>query len=250
MNDLFESTLRNVINKVTLNSLINNYALENVVVGKTLPNMKIDFDSYINDLNLQYLDPQDNRKYICGSIVNEDEFIFNKSIDEYFMEFFSSKIKQLFAFEIKTSPKYAEDFFPFNSSLKSYFQFIFYFFKEIALIEPLYSAYDLISPYRDYDTYLNSINNISKFVIAIKSKNLKQGACVDKYFKNIIEIPKYLKRLIKKANNHYLLANNDTSSLDYIVALISSFPFYKYENKKLFEIKAEYWRIKKLENVS
>ncbi len=36
MNDLFESTLRNVINKVTLNSLINNYALENVVVGKTL----------------------------------------------------------------------------------------------------------------------------------------------------------------------------------------------------------------------
>ncbi len=59
-----------------------------------------------------------------------------------------------------------------------------------------------------------------------------------------------LKRLIKKANNHYLLANNDTSSLDYIVALISSFPFYKYENKKLFEIKAEFWRIKKLENVS
>lgn len=81
----------------------------------------------------------------------------------------------------------------------------------------------------------------AKFVAAIKLRKLRQGRRIDRYIKEMTFRSEYLSRLIREHKGHYILANSDTESLDYKLALISSFSFCTGKEKDLFNAKIRAW---------
>lgn len=72
-----------------LNIMINDYGLENVVMGHALPNEKIPFDKYIRELELQYLEPYRLKQFLNGAIIDKNLNIHNLPMDFFIDCFFA-----------------------------------------------------------------------------------------------------------------------------------------------------------------
>ena len=104
---------------------------------------------------------------------------------------------------------------------------------------------DIVPAFTDRKDETACYNRISKFLIAIKVRGLRQGECVNRYVRDLPYIPYFVQRLLRVEKNRYLLANSDTDSLDYKLAILSAIHFMSWENTKLFELKAQKWERKK-----
>ena len=104
---------------------------------------------------------------------------------------------------------------------------------------------DLAPVFKDRKDETACYDSISKFLIAIKARGLRQGECVNRYVKDLPYIPYFVQRLLRVEKNRYLLANSDTDSLDYKLAILSAIHFMSWENTKLFELKAQKWELNK-----
>ena len=133
----------------------------------------------------------------------------------------------------------------FKYGLKEYLEELYPVFAEILSVDVRPTFFELLAELTEKSKRVYNIAMMTKFISAIKIKKLRQGSRVDRYISKIIYRSVYLERLIKPYKGHYLLANSNTESLDYKLALLSCFMFCTSENEKLFELKIKRWEERK-----
>lgn len=228
---------------LAVNTLMNNYALENVVMGNIKPNEKIPFNQYVCDLELQRYEPFSVRgEKLLGLVLSDSETIIDKESDFFFYEFFSFQMNNIFECA-RHSDRESEDdsLYPFKNGLKEYIKDLYPLFKSIITLEIDYRFYDVLPQIEERKVRSDFYKMLSRFLVAIKVKRLRQGKCVDRYLKNLSFLPCYAERLVSKRKGKYILKNSDTNSLDYKLALLCVLRFMKEENARIFELKALMW---------
>ena len=222
-----------VMNAMVVNVLMNNYTLENVAFGKLKPYDEIPFDRYVKDLNLQRFKPNSCRDMIEGTYITRDKTVAQKSEEDFIMECFLFHIQNVFMAYPKCSIAFGKDDFGLSKFIMS----LYPLFKQIIKTEVEAQNFVPVFKYRKDETAF--YDRISKFLIAIKARGLRQGERVNRYVKDLPYIPYFVQRLLRVEKNRYLLANSDSDSIDYKLAILSAIHFMKWEHTKLFELKAQ-----------
>lgn len=235
---------------VTINILLNSYALENVVVGFINPADEIPFDKYVYDLNLNILNPSSFRKHIEGFFIDKNEKIINVEKDRLLFDFYANNVQYIFnktidsKYDILKGSQYH-----CNDNTNDYFLAVFQAFKEISYTDIEYEFLDIIPNVLLNSEQAEDNEKIKKFLSAIKLRDLRKGKCVNRYLKDIKCIPSPIKNLIKISHNKYILTK-DSNSLDYKVALFSEFNFLNKEHKMIFDMKIQKWFESKIQPAS
>ena len=227
-----------IMNAMVVNVLMNNYTLENVAFGKLKPNDKLPFDKYVEDLTLQQYKPYLFRDCIEGSFITGDGRIADKAEDDFIKECFLFHINFVFMTAPKRSGDFDEDgLFLFKRGFGKFIMSLYPLFKQIIKTDVEVDMFDIVPVFNKRHDEAACYERISKFLVAIKAKGLRQGGCVDRYVKDLPYIPYFVQRLLNKNKNRYLLSNSDTESLDYKLAVLSAVHFMKWEHTKLFNSK-------------
>ena len=224
------------MNAMVVNVLIKNYTLENIAFGELRPNDKIPFDRYVEELELQKFNPYSFRDIKEGSYITMDGRVANRGEDEFIMECFLFQIQNVFM-SAQCSIAFGKDDFWFSKFIMN----LYPLFKQIVKTEVEVEPLELTPVFKNRKDETACYDGIAKFLISIKTRSLRQGSCVDRYVKELPYIPYYVQQLLKTNKNRYLLANSDTESLDYKLAILSAIHFMKWEHTKLFELKAQKW---------
>lgn len=229
-------------NLIQVTTLTNQYALENIAFGKLRPKDQIPFDRFVEELELQKCDPYAYRDCIEGIAITKEETVPDEDIEIFLKECFVSRMNFVF----KSAPKKGSDYDDdglhcYLNGLNEYIMQLYLLFKEILHTEVTPDFFESGRLFPDRPTETACYEKIAKFVVSIKTRLLRQGGCVDRYVKNLPYLPVYVKRLLKIHKSRYLLANSDTSSLDYKLAVLSAMQFMNPEHTKLFELKAIEW---------
>ena len=229
---------KDIKNAMVVNVLMNNYILENVAFGKLKPNDEIPFDRYVEELNLHKFNPHSCRDMIEGNYITRQGRVVDKAEEDFIMECYLFHIQNVFMAYPKCSIAFGKDDFGFSKFIMS----LYPLFKQIIKTEVEVEQLDFtpVFKYRKEETVC--YDRISKFLIAIKARGLRQGECVNRYVKDLPYIPYFVQRFLRVEKNRYLLANSDTDSLDYKLAILSAIHFMNWENTKLFEFKAQKWK--------
>lgn len=225
---------------LSINSLLNQYTLENIVLGFIQPNEKIPINTYLSDLDLLNQYQFINRKSIVGRFIDENEQVIYPEKDKLLLEFFIYQIENIFAKAMIN--KYADDenyVIPCNMKLHNYLLSLFKLFKTIMNTEHDYSNIPT-----NTNNLLDNENQIkiSKFIVAIKLNGLRIGYCVNRYLNDIKEMPDFVKNLIKK-DRHRIILTKDADSIEYKIAIFSIFKFLNLKHKNIFDYKIWKWYI-------
>ena len=229
---------------IDVNSIFNAYVIENVVFGDLKPGDKIPFDKFIEDLELTAWKVYCVRDSIEGVAIAEDETIADKEIAFFEKECFIFHMN--YVFDTAPYSKRKDDdengLRPFNKEgLSDYIMRLFPLFQNILATEAEHNFFETASPFPDRVVQTAYYEKIAKFLVAIITRGLRQGSCVDRYIKDVPYLPYYVKRLLKEKNGRFLLANSDTESLDFRLAVLSAIHFMNAEHTQLFELKARKW---------
>mgnify|MGYP001048027064 CR=1 FL=1 len=222
--------------------LFNLYTNENIIFKRIKPTEPIPFKRYIEELGLQnfarFLDINHiDGHYIDNSCVAEIDFNF------CCFDYFKDRIDYIFE-GAPISKDYEDeenDIEHYKNGLYEYLKSIYQIFEEVIntdVMPDLFASVPNILNRRELNDYYSKT---TKFVKSIKLKHLRQGGCIDRYVKELPLLSPFVKRLIKKRKGHFILANSNTDSIDYKLALLSCFRFYNEENAKLFELKLLQW---------
>ena len=224
-----------IMNAMVVNVLMNNYTLENVAFGKLKPNDEIPFKRYVEELGLQRFKPNSCRDMVEGNYITRENSVAKKSEEDFIMECYLFHIQNVFMAYPKCSIAFGKDDFGMSKFIMS----LYPLFKQI--IKTKVETLDGTPIFKDRKNETICYDCISKFLIAIKARGLRQGECVNRYVKDLPYIPYFVQRILRVEKNRYLLANSDTDSLDYKLAILSAIHFMKWEHTKLFELKAKKW---------
>ena len=228
------------------NILYNDYALENIILNKIIPGTPIPYDLYLEELKLKPYETFLDRKNIEGAIINEEEKIRNKPIQDYFVHYFIGQVNDIFIRAPKhkqsKQSKESETILPFKYGLQNYLEELYPLYEQIITekVEP--NFYDLISAINSQKDILVNNKLSQRFIAAIKINKLRQGSRIDRYIKDIQHPSDLVKKLFYERGGHYILINNDSTSIDYKLALISCFSFHTAENQNLLELKIKKWK--------
>lgn len=223
--------------------LMNLYATENVVFGHIKANEQIPFDKYIDDLGIQSFSRYLDIKHLDGHAI-ENGYIKERPFNEICFELYRDKIDYIFDKAPKyndSDKEYDDDLYHYKHGLYEYLKNLYTLFREIITIEVSPEFFVSVPDIIDKKEQRIYYAKITKFVTAIKLRRLRQGGCVDRYVKDMPFISPLIRRLLKRHKGHYILANNDTDSLDYKFALFSCFHFFNEYNAKLLELKILRW---------
>lgn len=228
-----------------VNILMNRYTIENVVFNKLNPKDKIPFDKFIEEMNLQNHKFYSVRSNIEGIAITSDETVAEKDKEFYLKECYTSQMNYLFM----SAPKHSSDsdvgeVDHFKYGLSDYIMSLYPLFVEIIETEVEYEPCDLFPIFPSRAAETDCYEKIGKFLVAVKIKALQTNRCVDRYLKDLPYIPHFLKKIIKVHKNRYLLVNNDTTSLDYKLAILNAMQFMNPNHTKIFEMKAIKWENK------
>ena len=226
-----------IMNAMVVNVLMNNYILENVAFGKLKPNDEIPFDKYVEELDLHKFNPNSCGDMVEGNYITRENRIAGKSEEDFIMECYLFHIQNVFMTYPKCSIAFGKDDFGLSKFIMSLYPLFKQIIKTEIEVEPL----DFAPVFKDRKDESACYDGISKFLIAIKARGLRQGECVNRYVKDLPYIPFFVHRLFRSEKNRYLLANSDTDSLDYKLAILSAIHFMKWEHTKLSELKAQKW---------
>ena len=227
-----------MMNAMVVNVLMNNYILENVAFGKLTPNDEIPFDRYFKELDLHKFKPDSCRDRIEGNYITRQGRVADKAEEDFIMECYLFHIQNVFMAYPKCSIAFGKDDFGLSKFIMS----LYPLFKQIIKTEVEDESLDLAPVFKDRKGETVCYDKISKFLISIKARGLRQGECVNRYVKDLPYIPYFVKRLLRIEKDRYLLANSDTDSLDYKLAILSAIHFMNWEHTKLFELKAQKWK--------
>ena len=226
-----------MMNAMVVNVLMNNYTLENVAFGKLKPNDEMPFDRYVEELNIKRFKPNSCVDMIEGNYITRENRVAEKSEEDFIMECFLFNIQNVFMAYPKCSIAFGKDDFGLSKFIMS----LYPLFKQIIKTEVEDESLDLAPVFKDRKGETVCYDKISKFLISIKARGLRQGECVNRYVKDLPYLPYFVQQLLRVDKNRYLLANGDTDSLDYKLAILSAIHFMNWENTKLFELKVQKW---------
>ena len=229
---------------IDVSSIFNAYAIENVVFGDLKPKDKVPFEKFIKDLELTAWQPYSVRDCIAGVAITENETIADKEIVFFEKECFIFHMNDVFdtAPYSKRKDEDENGLHPFNKEgLNDYIMRLFPLFRNILATEAEHDFFEIASPFADRAVQTACYEKIAKFLVAIITRGLRQGGCVDRYIKDLPYLPYYVKRLLKEKDGRFLLANSDTESLDFRLAVLSAIHFMNAEHTQLFELKARKW---------
>ena len=229
---------------IDMSALFNAYAIENVVFGELKTGEKIPFEKFIEDLGLTAGQVYCVRDCIAGVAIAEKETITEKELDFFEKECFIFHMNYVFDTAPYSKKKDDDEngLRPFNKEgLNDYIMSLYPLFKRILQTEVERDFFELISPFPDRFAQTACYEKIAKFLVAVITRGPRQGGCVDRYVKDLPYLPYYVKRILKFKNGRYLLANSDTESLDFRLAVLSAIHFMNAEHTQLFELKARKW---------
>lgn len=228
---------------ITVNSLFNAYAIENVIFGNLKTGDRIPFEKFIKDLHVDAWQAYSVRNCIKGVAIGENETIAEKEFDFFEKECFIFHIS--YVFDSAPCKKKDEDengLYSFTKEgLNDYIMRLYPLFKDILATETEHEFFELVSPFPDRKSQTSCYEKIAKFLVAVITRGLRQGSCVDRYVKGLPYLPYYVKRLLKVKKGRCLLANSDAESLDFRLAVLSAIEFMNAEHTQLFELKARKW---------
>lgn len=225
-----------------MNIEINDYAMENVTLGRIVPGERIPLQAYLHELGYDACAVPAGKRRLSGNVLDERDIIRDKDIDEYYRRhFFNYQMSCVF----EDAPKERFDFgddamFLFERETRQYIDGSFALFREIAGWGVSYDAYDLLVPYSREQIRQSSIA-AAKFLAAVRLKHLRQGMCVHRYFARAEYVSPFVRRLLREKKGRYYLENADTESREYKLALFSVFAYKGMENFALFDLKARRW---------
>lgn len=224
------------------NILINSYVNENVIFGRIKPNDQIPIKQYLETLGFRNLDSILDKLFLNGDNL-KDGCVTERDFNKRCFELYRSKIDILFT-EIRIDKSFDDDngdIYHYKHGWYEYLKNLYSLFEEIIKTEVTPDLFTAVPDLLNRTEIQNYYITVSKFVLAIKTRGLRQGGRIDRYVKTLPFISPLIMRLIKKQKGHFYLKNSDIKSLDYKLALLSCIRFYNEENAKLFELKALQW---------
>lgn len=147
---------------------------------------------------------------------------------------FNSHMSCIFADAPKSSNELNEKcLLPFLGALPSYLQSVYLLFSDIVKSE---IRLDL-SLYKNNKTANErhfSDKWTRKLVADIWLKKVQVGQCIDEYVQNCSQVSEFIQSLLYKEKERYFLRNDDCESVEYKIALLSSFRFCSPLNRQYF----------------
>lgn len=222
--------------------LFNLYTNENIIFKRLKPSEPIPFTKYIDELGLQSLARFLDSNLIDGEYINKS-CVADIDFNIRCFNFYKDRIDYMFegAPISKEFDEDAHDIYHYKNGLYEYLKDLYSLFEVIIKTDIEPDLFAAVPNLMNKDELNNYYSKTVKFVKAIKLKHLRQGRRVDRYVNELPLLSPFIKRLVKKHKGHFLLANSDTNSIDYKLALLSCFRFYNEENAKLFELKMLKW---------
>ena len=218
---------------IAANTLLNAYALENIVTGKIHPKDCVPVDEYFNDLDIgQY--KEEVLYNIGGTVIDDSAYIKDRAIVEFCMDFFSFNINSIFA----EAPKYSDEFeidtmlCDFDKDIMNYIDELFIIFCNIVINQIPSKTY---LPFSDISIY-----NLDKYCKGLYI--LKKDICIDNYIKyNRISLDSVQNIVIEK-NQLVYLRQTDSDSIEYKLYLLSMFKFQSKQNQEIYLSMIENWK--------
>lgn len=158
-------------------------------------------------MGLQRYEPFSVRgEKLLGLVLSESETIIDKGSDFFFYEFFSFQMNNIFECARHSDREFEDNsLYPFKNGLKEYIKDLYPLFKSIITLEIDYSFYDILPQIEERKARSDFYKMLSRFLVAIKVKRLRQGKCVDRYLKNLPFLPCFAERLVSKRKGKYIL---------------------------------------------
>ncbi len=227
---------------IEANILINLYTNENIIFKRIKPTEPIPFNRYIEELGLQSFARFLDINHIDGHYI-EKSCVANIDFNFCCFDYFKDRIDYIFegAPISKDYEDKGNDIEHYKNGLYEYLKSIYPIFEEVIKTDVTPDLFATIPNILNKSELNDYYSKTAKFVKSIKLKHLRQGGRIDRYVKDLPLLSPFVKRLIKKRKGHFILANSNTDSLDYKLALLSCFRFYSEENAKLFELKILQW---------
>ena len=238
-NDIIKGQIYSAMEAVAINNVINTYALENVVIGDIKPKESIPFDKYVKDLRLEKYNAYLHRRFIEGLFIDDKERIVDIEKDRLLFEFYLTKIHSVFNKVMKQ--KYDDEMLPCNVSLRKYFFTAFSIFKEVANTNVVFQFGDDIPEIGNAVERKKTLAKITKFLVAIKLNKFRAGKSVTKYLKDVKFIPFVVNNIIKKTRRGGYALKKDADSVEYKIAMLSTFTFLNERNRLIFSLKLQSW---------
>ncbi len=226
---------------IIVNALVNDYAVERVAFGYEQPGDQAPIDLYLEHLRLDVNNTPHGRRDIPGVYIDEDERIkTEQDYYEYVRDLFVYQMESIFidAPIDKRLEREGEEI-PLLPRFRKYLFGLLPLFTEILNVEVEYDAFDVMPI--DKTVIAAEYEKWRKFVTAILLKPLRSGGQVNRYVKDIINAPYYIRRLIEKRGKNFYLKTADIESPEYIFALFSLMRFKNGENTALLELKMREW---------
>lgn len=241
--NLQDENLMNEFMNHMFRKLIQDYTLENVVLGFLNPKDKIPYDRFINDLYLQETNPYSLMEAIKGGLIDDDYRIIELDKERILRCFFCSSIDRIFRFPLIKPYRENEYHLPFkiNKTLNIFLTELFEAFTQITQTPVSYECFDILPDFNNREDYLQHFQKSQKLPAAILKNKIKLHGNIDSYITPLPFIPPFFIPLIEKRDEHCYLINNDIHSKQYKVALISMFRFMRPEDYKVFELKIKTW---------
>ncbi len=227
---------------IEANTLINSYTNENVVFGRINSNDKIPIKQYLEELGFRNIDKFSDGLFLDGRNV-ENGYVTERDYKERCFELYRDKADCLFN-GVPIDKSYGEedeDIFHYKYGWYEYLKNLYPVFEEIINTQVAPDLFAAVPDLLDETEKRSYYAAVSKFVLAIKMKGLRQGRRIDRYIKALPFISPLVMRLIKKQKGRFYLRNSDINSTDYKLALLSCFRFMNGDNAKLFELKILRW---------
>ena len=233
-----------VLLSIKSNILMNKYTNENVIFGRIKELDKVPIYQYLELLGFRNIEEFIDDLFLDGHSI-KNGYVLERDFNDRCFELYRDKIDCIFdkvPIDKSAETNY-EDIYHYKYGLYDYIKSIYPLFKEIISTEITPDFFAIVPDILDDDTKRIYYAKVTKFILAIKLKGLRQGRRIDRYVKDLPHISPLVMPLIKKHKGHFYLANNDINSLDYKLALFSCFRFFNEESAKLFELKAKHWYI-------
>lgn len=236
-----QADIKNALSSLFANEDLNNYAMENAVLGKISAGDDVPVQTYAKELKLPETLFSELESNSEGRAIDENGKLRENLEDENFRkDFYTFGMSIVFDKAPKNSYDFDDDgLLPFKFGLKEYLLELFPLFEQIAAYPIEHDAFDLMRA--DSEQAQESVCACRELIANIKIKGIKQGKCVNKYVKSFSHIPYFACKLLTETKGKFVLSNADVQSLDYKLALLSLLPFRNTENAALFELKAKAW---------
>ncbi len=219
--------------RTSISMLINNLALEDIVMGNLKVGDAVPLEKYIRELKpCDRYSNIEREETLVGTVIDDNRKIRICQQDYFLDLFYTSHCRLTYCKEI------FDDRFCVENGISADLRALYPLFCDIMQTEIEKKPCSIVV---EQVQFAPKNADICRFLVAIKKKNLIKGANVTSHLKKVDSLPYFVKRLIVKEKNKYKLAVANAESLLYKISLLAWLFFYKNSHAEQFEQKAIKW---------